>query len=96
MEKDIFKIIEKRKSSDILIALYPNKEFSGTDLRELAKANSTIFQVRLSDLIKENLISEKRDRHLNNRRYISLTEKGKVIAKILIELKDALLLEEPT
>ena len=90
---DIFRTLEKRKSCDILIALFENEELTGTELRQIAHVNSYVLQTRISELLYDGLITEKRERHLHNRRYISLTEKGKAVAKILIDLKETLILE---
>ena len=83
----IFKVLEKSKSIEILVALYDKEKLFLSELLEKLDTKDTNTINRRIDLLRDSgLIKEKSEAKFGGRRYIWLTEKGKKIALLLTEI----------
>jgi len=81
---EIFNILEKSQSMEILVALYnKNKLFLSELLEQLGTKDTNTVSRRLDMLRDAGLIKEEGEEKFGGRRYIWLTDKGKKIAKLL-------------
>lgn len=85
---DIFSVLEKSKSIEILVALSDeNKLFLSELLEKLGTKDTNTINRRIEMLKDSNLIKEKSEAKFGGRRYIWLTEKGKKAASLLINIR---------
>jgi DNA-binding HxlR family transcriptional regulator len=80
----IYKVLEKSKSIEILVALYGEKKvFLSELLIKLKTKDTNTINRRIETLRNAGLIKDETEAKFGGRRYIWLTEKGKKIAKNL-------------
>ena len=83
-------VLEERFTHSILISLFYNNNQKKTSLlNEISKSSSIIG--RVEDLEKEGLVKVTIDRFNNNTKWVSLTEKGRDVAALLIDIRKILL-----
>ena len=85
-------VLEKAGSSDILITLFHHQEkMYVTELKKtIGKGSMSTFNMRLLELINENLLNDEHENKFGGRRYIWLTNKGKKIASHLESIEKIL------
>ena len=85
-------ILEKAGSTDILITLLEHEgKMYVTELKkEIGKGSMSTLNTRLVELKNHGLINDEQESKFGGRRYIWLTEKGKEIAKHLLDIKELL------
>ena len=85
---EIFKVLEKSKSIEILVVLY-NKDrlFLSELLEKLGTKDTNTVNRRINALREAGLIKEEGEAKFGGRRYLWLTAKGKKIACSLAEVK---------
>ena len=80
----IYKVLEKSKSIEILVALYGEKKVYLSELLIKLKTKDTnTINRRIGTLRDAGLIKDETEAKFGGRRYIWLTEKGKKIARNL-------------
>jgi len=81
--------LEKAGSAKILTALFEQDgKMYFTELKkELGKGSMSTLNIRLLELKNQDLIKDELESKFGGRRYIWLTEKGKKIAKHLLEIE---------
>ena len=85
---EIYKVLEKSKSIEILVALYnKDKLFLSELLEKLGTKDTNTVNRRIETLRDTGLIKEEDEAKFGGRRYIWLTSKGKKIACALAEVK---------
>lgn len=85
---EIFNVLEKSQSIEILVALYnKDKLFLSELLEQLGTRDTNTVSRRLDMLRDAGLIKEEGEDKFGGRRYIWLTSKGKKIAVLLTELE---------
>ena len=85
---EIFKVLEKSKSIEILVALYDEEKlFLSELLDKLGTKDTNTINRRIESLRNANLIRDKGEPKFGGRRYIWLTTKGEKIAKHLLDIK---------
>ena len=81
--------LEERYSHEIMIALLTNGRMMKTDLlRSVSKSSCMIG--RLDRLEEAGLVEIVNDRFSNNTKWVSLTPKGKKVARLLEQLAEAM------
>ena len=85
-------ILEKAGSTDILILLIRHKgKMYLTKLhKDLGKGSMSTLNMRLLELKNHGLINDEQESKFGGRRYIWLTDKGKKIAKHLLDIEKIL------
>ena len=78
-------------SARVLITLYKNGSIPVTTLQEKSKVSPTALYNSLRKLIQYGLISEEREEDFPRRRLISLTDRGRKVAELLVEIEKVLL-----
>ena len=82
--------LESRATLRILVTLLITGPLSFSELaNKVGSSNVTIYNA-LKRLKKVDLIAEEREEDFPRRRLISLTEKGRKIAKLLVEIEKIL------
>jgi len=88
-------VLEKEKAITILLALYKMKSVATiTDIINSLSISSPTFYKRKNELVEAGLIkieekpTEKNGKLLGKTVYLSLTPKGKKVAKKLLEIKE--------
>ncbi len=85
---DIFKVLEKSKSIEILLALYgEDKLFLSELLKKINTKDTNTVNRRIDILSNSGLIKDQSEAKFGGRRYIWLTQKGKKVAFYLSEIK---------
>jgi len=85
---EIFKVLEKSQSMEILVALYDRSKLFLSELLEaLGTKDTNTVSRRIEMLRDEGLIKEEGEEKFGGRRYIWLTSKGKKVASLLKELE---------
>ena len=80
----IYKVLEKSKSIEILVALYGEKKvFLSELLIKLKTKDTNTINRRIDTLRDAGLIKDETEAKFGGRRYIWLTDKGKKIASNL-------------
>ena len=83
----IYSVLEKSKSIEILVALYDkDKLFLSELLEKLGTKDTNTVNRRIETLRKAGLIDEEGEAKFGGRRYIWLTNKGKKVAALLINI----------
>ena len=81
---EIYKVLEKSKSIEILVALYgSDKVFLSELLIKLKTKDTNTINRRIDTLKKAGLIKDETEAKFGGRRYIWLTDKGKKVASYL-------------
>ena len=82
-------ILEKAGSTDILISLFKQKDkMYVTELKkEIGKGSMSTLNMRILELKNQGLIKDEQESKFGGRRYIWLTDKGKKIAKYLLDIE---------
>lgn len=81
---EIFNVLEKSQSIEILIALYnEDKLFLSELLEKLGTKDTNTISRRIDALRNVGLIKEEGEEKFGGRRYIWLTEKGKKVSSYL-------------
>jgi len=81
---EIFNILEKSQSMEILIALYNHdKLFLSELLEKLGTKDTNTISRRIDALRNAGLIKEEGEEKFGGRRYIWLTDKGKKVSSYL-------------
>jgi len=85
-------ILAKAGSADILISLLENRgKMFVTELKkEIGKGSMSTLNTRLIELKNTGLLKDEQESKFGGRRYIWLTDKGKKIAKNLLEIENML------
>lgn len=84
---EIYSVLEKSKSIEILVALYDkDRLFLSELLEKLGTKDTNTINRRMESLRDVGLIKEEGEAKFGGRRYIWLTGNGKKIAKYLIEI----------
>jgi len=84
----IYKVLEKSKSIEILVALYGEKKvFLSELLIKLKTKDTNTINRRIDTLRDAGLIKDETEAKFGGRRYIWLTEKGGKTARLLNEIK---------
>lgn len=85
-------VFAKAGSTDILISLLNNKgKMFVTELKkEIGKGSMSTLNTRLIELKNQDLIKDETEAKFGGRRYIWLTDKGKKVAKHLLEIEKTL------
>lgn len=82
-----FKILEKSKSIEILVALYgEDKLFLSELLGKLGTKDTNTINRRIESLRDADLIKDEGEAKFGGRRYIWLTKKGKKVALLLTDI----------
>ena len=77
----IYKVLEKSKSIEILVALYgEDKVFLSELLNKLKTKDTNTINRRIETLRDTGLIKDETEAKFGGRRYIWLTDKGKKVA----------------
>ncbi len=85
---EIFRVLEKSKSIEILIALHKkDRLFLSELLGKLNTKDTNTINKRIASLSNAGLIKEEGEPKFGGRRYIWLTDKGKKIAKHLQDIE---------
>ncbi len=85
---DIFSVLEKSKSIEILVALYDeDKLFLSELLEKLRTKDTNTINRRINTLRDIGLIKEEGEAKFGGRRYIWLTNKGKKVASFLVDIR---------
>lgn len=85
---EIYSVLEKSKSIEILVALYSeDKLFLSELLEKLDTKDTNTINRRINTLRDVGLIKEKGEAKFGGRRYIWLTDKGKKVASLLAEIE---------
>ena len=86
---DIFSILEKSKSIEIIVALSnEDKLFLSELLEKLGTKDTNTINRRIEMLRNAGLIEEKAEAKFGGRRYIWLTNKGKKIAALFTNIEE--------
>lgn len=86
----IYKVLEKSKSIEILVALYGEKKvFLSELLIKLQTKDTNTINRRIDTLRNAGLIKDETEAKFGGRRYIWLTDKGKKIASYLKNIEKA-------
>ena len=81
---ELYKVLEKSKSIEILVALYGEKKVYLSELLIKLKTKDTNTINRRIDTLRDaGLIKDETEAKFGGRRYIWLTEKGKKVATCL-------------
>ena len=85
-------IFAKAGSVDILISLHDNKgKMFITELKkEIGKGSMSTLNTRLLELKNQGLVNDEQESKFGGRRYIWLTDKGKNVARLLVNIKEIL------
>ena len=84
---EIFNVLEKSQSMEILVALHDKDKLFLSELLETLNTKDTNTVSRRIDLLRDvGLIKEEGEEKFGGRRYIWLTNKGKKVAKLLVEI----------
>jgi len=85
---EIFNVLEKSQSMEILVALQnKDKLFLSELLEQLGTKDTNTVSRRLDMLRDAGLIKEEGEEKFGGRRYIWLTAKGKKVSTLLTELE---------
>ena len=85
---EIFNILEKSQSIEILVVLYnKDKLFLSELLEHLGTKDTNTVSRRLDMLREAGLVKEEGEEKFGGRRYIWLTDKGKKVAKLLANIE---------
>jgi len=79
--------LEQVAALRILVTLLEDKELTLTALSNKIKCSHSALYSALRKLYDANLIMETREKDFPRRRLISLTDKGKKIAELLVEIE---------
>ncbi len=81
---EIYKVLEKSKSIEILVVLYGEKKvFLSELLLKLKTKDTNTINRRIETLRNAGLIKDETEAKFGGRRYIWLTDKGKKVASYL-------------
>ena len=81
---EIYKILEKSKSIEILVALYGEKKvFLSELLNKLKTKDTNTINRRIDTLRDAGLIKDETEAKFGGRRYIWLSDRGKKVASSL-------------
>jgi len=84
---EIYKVLEKSKSIEILVALYGEKKIYLSELLTKLKTKDTNTINRRIDTLRDiGLIKEEIESKFGGRKYIWLTDKGKKVASYLSDI----------
>jgi len=84
---EIYKVLEKSKSIEILVALHGEKKvFLSELLTKLKTKDTNTINRRIDTLLDTGLIKDETEAKFGGRRYIWLTENGKKLASILVNI----------
>lgn len=84
---EIYKVLEKSKSIEILVALHGEKKvFLSELLIKLKTKDTNTINRRIDTLRDVDLIKDETEAKFGGRRYIWLTNKGKEVANLLLKL----------
>ncbi|DAC73052.1 MAG TPA: hypothetical protein DSN98_02255 [Thermoplasmata archaeon] len=84
---EIFDVLEKSQSIEILVALQDKDRLFLSELLEILDTKDTnTVSKRIKILRETSLIKEEGEEKVSGRRYIWLTTKGKKIAALLAEI----------
>ena len=85
---EIFNVLEKSQSIEILVALYDKDKLFLSELLETLGTKDTNTVSRRIDMLRDvGLIKEEGEEKFGGRRYIWLTDKGKKVAKLLTDIE---------
>jgi len=85
---EIFNVLEKSQSIEILVALYDKDKLFLSELLETLGTKDTNTVSRRIDMLRDvGLIKEESEEKFGGRRYIWLTDKGKKVAKLLTNIE---------
>ena len=85
---EIFNVLEKSQSIEILVALYNKDKLFLSELLETLGTKDTNTVSRRIDMLRDvGLIKEESEEKFGGRRYIWLTDKGKKVAKLLTDIE---------
>jgi len=85
---EIFNVLEKSQSIEILVVLYnKDKLFLSELLEQLGTKDTNTVSRRLDMLREAGLVKEEGEEKFGGRRYIWLTDKGKKVAKLLTDIE---------
>ena len=85
---EIFNVLEKSQSIEILVTLYnKDKLFLSELLEQLGTKDTNTVSRRLDMLREAGLVKEEGEKKFGGRRYIWLTDKGKKVAKLLTNIE---------
>ncbi|MCX6665614.1 MAG: helix-turn-helix domain-containing protein [Euryarchaeota archaeon] len=85
---EIFDILEKSQSMEILVALINKDKLFLSELLEELKTKDTNTVSRRIDMLRDaGLIKEEGEEKFGGRRYIWLTNKGKKVAILISEIE---------
>ena len=85
---EIFNVLEKSQSIEILVALFNKDKLFLSELLETLGTKDTNTVSRRIDILRDaGLIKEEGEDKFGGRRYIWLTDKGKKIAKLLTNIE---------
>lgn len=79
--------LEKPRAVDILISLLDGKKYFSELKQVTGGASTSTIESRIKELKEIGLVKDKKEDKFGGRRYIWLTDKGKKIAKHLIDIK---------
>ena len=86
---EIYKVLEKSKSIEILVALYnKDKLFLSELLEKLGTKDTNTVNRRINALRDAGLIKEEGEAKFGGRRYIWLTAKGNKVASSLVGIEN--------
>ena len=87
--------LEAEKSWEILIELYKTgRKLTKGDLSKNIGGSSGTFKKRFDELEKEGLIGVEQEKEFPFKEWVYLTEKGRKVAKHLLEIKKIMESEE--
>ena len=84
------KVLNRSKSPEILILLLREEKLSLSDINYKLKTGAATVSKRVSELKEAKLITEKRYTDFTRKREFTLTEKGRKVAALLLEIKKVL------
>lgn len=80
-------LLEKSRAVEVLVNLYNVKEAGLVEIVSLCGGSTSTVNNRLVELKGVGLIEEEREAKFGGRRLFRLTEKGKKVAKKLVEIE---------
>ena len=83
-------ILQRSRAIEVLINLYRKKEVGLVQIVNLCGGSTSVVNNRLLELKAAGLIFEEKEAKFGGRRLFRLTEKGKKVAKHLIEIESEL------
>ncbi len=84
------KPLQGSKAPEILLILNRKPNLSLSDLIYLTGSNPSLVSKRVLELKESGLITEKRHTDFTRKREFNLTEKGRKVAVLLLEIKKVL------